>query len=78
MKIVEEGFERFPEKVIIFQAPLLALYFVFGGHRRMNLLQLSRLTGIFHRFIHTAILLEKKGVISLGKEFRKIPVFSER
>ena len=78
LELAKIGFEIFPEKVIIFHAPVIALYFVFDGYRRMNLLQLSRLTGIFHKFIHMAMLPEKKGVVKLGEEFKKLPAFVKR
>ncbi len=77
LALMEKEFEKFPEKIIIFHAPIIALYFVLGGYKRMNLLQLSRLTGIFHKFIHI-LSPEKRGLIKLGKDFRKIPIFAKR
>jgi len=77
LSLVEEGFEKFPEKIIFFQAPIIALYLAFGGYRRMNLMQLSRLTGIFHTFIHLSSPAEG-GIVELGKEVEKIPAFVKR
>ncbi len=77
LSLVEVGFEKFPEKIIIFQAPIIALYLAFGGYRRMNLMQLSRLTGIFHTFIHL-FSPGKGGIVELGREVEKIPVLVKR
>jgi len=75
--LVEEGFEKFPEKIIIFQAPRIALYLALGGYRRMNLMQLSRLTGIFHTFIRI-FSPGKGGIVELGRGVEKIPVLVKR
>lgn len=77
LSLVEEGFEKFPEKIIFFQAPIIALYLVFGGYRRLNLMQLSRLTSIFHTFIHLFSPGEG-GMVKLGKEVEKIPALIKR
>ena len=80
LSLVEDSFERFPEKIILFHAPLIALYIAFGGYERMNLLQLTRLTKIFHMFANLLVPLEEKSfaVIEAGKEIEKIPVLAKR
>ena len=77
LSFLEMGFKKFPEKAIVFHAPILALYFVLGGYERMNILQLFRLTGIFHKFVHL-LLSPRGGLVKLGKEIEKITVLSKR
>ncbi len=77
LSLAEEGFEKFPEKIIIFEAPIIALYLAFRGYRRMNLMQLSRLTGIFHTFIHL-FSPGRGGVVELKEYAERIPVMVGR
>jgi len=77
LSLVEEGFKRYPEKIFFFNAPLIALYLVFGGYRRINLLQFARLANIFHS-IANILSLGKFGIVKLEKEVEKIPVFVKR
>ena len=77
LSLVEEGFKRYPEKIFFFNAPLIALYLVFGGYRRINLLQFARLASIFQS-IANILSLGRLGIVKLEKEAEKIPVFVKR
>ncbi len=78
LELVEEGFEKFPEKTIVFQAPIIALYLAFGGYERMNTIQIARLTAIFHHAVRILTTISYEGIIELGDSIRKIPTLARR
>jgi len=68
----------FPEKLMLFEAPIIALYLVFGGYKRLTLMQLARLTSSYHKIYH---LLNPftAGIAKLGKrDVIKLAMLAER